>query len=301
MSFRSGTVALVGRPNAGKSSLLNALVGERIAAVSRRPQTTRNRVLGLWNTDALQAVLLDTPGIHEPWTELNRRLVAAAETAIGEVDLVLWILDVVPMVEAVAQGRPALDAAADQVRSRVAGKPVVVVLNKVDAVDKGALLPVLAQLGELGELVPLSALKRDGLDTLARVVAARLPEQAPLYPTDQLTDVPEKTIVAELIREQIFERCGQEVPYATAVEVERFDESKRAEGRVHIHARILVEKDSQKAILIGKGGAMIKSIGIAARRRVERLLDAQVRLDLFVVVEKDWTRNPRMLKEQGIG
>ena len=300
MSFRSGTVALIGRPNAGKSSLLNVLVGEPIAAVSKRPQTTRNRVLGLWNTDQMQVVLLDTPGIHEPWTELNRRLVAAAELAISEVDLVLWIIDVVPLVEAVAKGLPALDEAAAEVRRRIEGKPVVVVLNKVDLVEKPALLPVLGELGVLGELVPLSALKRKGLATLAKVVASRLPIQEALYPTDQLTDIPEKFIVAELIRERVFENCGQEVPYATAVEVERFDESKRDQGRIHIHARIIVEKDSQKAILIGKGGSMVKRIGTEARKRISRLLDADVRLDLFVAVEKDWTKNPRMLKEQGI-
>jgi GTP-binding protein Era len=300
MSFRSGTVALVGRPNAGKSSLLNALVGERIAAVSRRPQTTRTRVLGLWNTDAMQVVLLDTPGIHEPWTELNRRLVAAAEAAIGDADLVLWIIDAEPLVTLVAEGQSVFDDALERLRTRIGEKPLVVVLNKVDLVEKKALLPVMQALGPLGEIVPISALKSDGVEALARVVATRLPEQEALYPTDQLTDVPERTIVAELIREQVFERCGQEVPYASAVEIERFDESQRDAGKVHIYARIIVEKESQKAILIGKGGAMVKSIGIEARRRIERLLDARVRLDLFIAVEKDWTKNPRMLKEQGI-
>lgn len=300
MSLPAGTVALVGRPNAGKSSLLNQLVGERIAAVSRRPQTTRTRVLGVWQTDEMQAVLLDTPGLHEPWTEMNRRLVGAAEAAIAEAELVVWILDVVPIVAAVAAGRPALDEALEAVRARLGDKPRVIVLNKVDLVDRRALLPVIAALAPLGEIVPLSATRGENLDALARVVRDRLPVGEPLFPPDQLTDASERFIVAELVRERIFEHTGEEVPYATAVEVERFDETQRAEGKVRIHAKILVEKESQKAILIGKGGRMIKRIGTEARARIEPLLDCRVRLDLFVVVEKDWTRNPRLLRELGM-
>jgi len=300
MPLPTGTVALVGRPNAGKSSLLNQLVGERIAAVSRRPQTTRTRVLGVWQTPGMQAVLLDTPGLHEPWTEMNRRLVAAAEAAIADADLVVWILDVVPILTAVAAGKPPLDEALEAVKARLGDKPRVVVLNKVDLVDRRTLLPVMAALAPLGELVPLSATKGENLDALARVVQARLPVGEPLFPPDQLTDASERFIVAELIRERIFEHTGEEVPYATAVEIERFDESGRAEGRVHVHAKILVEKDSQKGILIGKGGRMIKRIGTEARARIEPLLDCRVRLDLFVVVEKDWTRNPRVLRELGM-
>lgn len=300
MAFRAGTVALVGRPNAGKSSLLNALVGARIAAVSKRPQTTRTRLLGVYTTDDVQAVLVDTPGIHEAWTEFNQRMVQEAERALEDVDVACWILDVEPMVKAVQSGLPALDAAHDAVRTRLVGHPVVIALNKVDLVEKGLLLPVLDALKTLeAPLVPISARKGIGLDALVAEWAKLLPEQEPLYPPEHITDAMERQICAELVREQVFELAEQEVPYATAVEIERFDESRRAEGLVHVHARILCEKPSQKAILIGKGGAMIKRIGTTARHRMEQLLDCRVRLDLFVVVEKDWTKKPRMLKGLG--
>lgn len=300
MAFRAGTVALVGRPNAGKSSLLNALVGARIAAVSKRPQTTRTRLLGVYTTDDVQAVLVDTPGIHDAWTEFNQRMVQEAERALEDVDVACWILDVEPMVKAVQSGLPALDAAHDAVRTRLVGHPVVIALNKVDLVEKGLLLPVLDALKTLeAPLVPISARKGIGLDALVAEWAKLLPEQEPLYPPEHITDAMERQICAELVREQVFELAEQEVPYATAVEIERFDESRRAEGLVHVHARILCEKPSQKAILIGKGGAMIKRIGTTARHRMEQLLDCRVRLDLFVVVEKDWTKKPRMLKGLG--
>lgn len=300
MAFHAGTVALVGRPNAGKSSLLNALVGARIAAVSKRPQTTRTRLLGVYTNDDVQAVLVDTPGIHDAWTEFNQRMVQETERALEDVDVACWILDVEPMVKAVQSGLPALDAAHDAVRARLVGHPVVVALNKVDLVEKGLLLPVLDALKSLeAPLVPISAKKGVGLDALVSEWAKLLPEQEPLYPPEHITDAMERQICAELVREQVFELAEQEVPYATAVEIERFDESRRAEGLVHVHARILCEKPSQKAILIGKGGAMIKRIGTQARRRMEALLDCRVRLDLFVVVEKDWTKKPRMLKGLG--
>lgn len=304
MPFRSGLVALVGRPNAGKSSLLNALVGERIAAVSRRPQTTRNRVVGIWNADQMQAVLLDTPGLHDAWTLLNRKMVETAEKVLQEVDAVAWIVDATEPVREVAAGRPALDPGLRSVRERLAasGLPLVVVLNKVDLVEKPALLPVIAAFAEAGgPVVPVSARRREGLDVLASVVGRLLPVAPPHYPTDQLTDATERFIVAELIRERVMEHTHEEVPYAVAVEIERFDESEREAGRVHVHAKILVEKESQKAIVIGRGGRMIKTIGTEARVAIEHLLGCKVRLDLFVVVERDWTTNPRILRELGLG
>lgn len=303
MQFRSGTVALIGRPNAGKSSLLNALVGERIAAVSSRPQTTRNRVLGLWNTDDMQVVLLDTPGLHDAWTAFNQRMVTVSESVLGEVDAVAWILDIEPLVAALAKGNPVLDENLSTVRDRVlaSGLPLLLVLNKIDRVPREQALPVIAALAEISPiLVPVSARKGTGLDVLAKAVHKMLPVQPALYPTDQLTTETERFIVAELIRERVMEHTEQEVPYATAVEIEKFDESNREAGRVHIHARILVEKESQKAIVIGQGGKMIKRIGTEARKAIAGLLDCQVRLDLFVVVERDWTRNPRLLKELGL-
>lgn len=304
MSFRSGLVALVGRPNAGKSSLLNVLVGERIAAVSRKPQTTRNRVVGIWNTDQAQVVLLDTPGLHEAWTPLNQRLVDTATKVLDEVDAVAWILDVVPLCAALREGKPLLDPQDVAIRDRLvaAGLPLLIVLNKVDLVPRPELLPVIQELSAItAHVIPLSARKKENLEGLAAVLPRLLPEQPALYPVDQLTDATERFIVAELIRERVFEHCAQEVPYATAVEIERFDESQREQGRVHIHARIVVEKESQKAILIGRQGRMIKKIGTEARQHIERLLGCKVRLDLFVAVERDWTRNPRLLKELGVG
>lgn len=304
MPFHSGLVALVGRPNAGKSSLLNALVGERIAAVSSKPQTTRNRVVGIWNPEEAQIVLLDTPGVHEAWTPMNVRMVEAAFSVVEEVDAVAWIVDVVPLMTAVHENRPILDESHLQLGERLnkGRQPLVVVLNKIDLVQRHDLLPIIAAFSAItANVVPVSAKKRDGLDALARTLARVLPEQPALYPDDILTDATERFIVAELIRERIFEHCAQEVPYASAVEIEKFDESAREAGLVHIHARIVVEKESQKGILIGRGGKMIKRIGTESRRQIEALLGCRVRLDLFVAVERDWTQNPRLLKELGVG
>ncbi|MFZ5480316.1 MAG: GTPase Era [Myxococcota bacterium] len=296
MSFRCGTVALVGRPNAGKSSLLNALVGSKIAAVSRRPQTTRTRLVGIATTDVLQAILVDTPGLHEAWTPLNAHMVKEAEDALAEADVACWIVDAVPLVERARKGEPIRDEA---IAEKLAGRPHVIALNKVDLVEKGWLLPVIDAL-KGPPVVPISAKRRDGLEALLAEWATLLPEQPALYPPEHVTDALERQICAELVRERVFENAGQEVPYATAVEIEKFDESGRdTAGRVHVHARILVEKPSQKAILIGKGGQMIKKIGTEARLEIERLLDCHVRLDLFVVVEKDWTKKPRTLRGLG--
>ncbi len=302
MPHHCGTVALVGRPNAGKSSLLNALVGARIAAVSRRPQTTRTRLVGVYSADELQAVLVDTPGIHAARTPLNEFMVQEAEKALEEVDLACWILDAQNLVAALAGGFPVLSDADALVQSRLGDRPVVIALNKVDLVDKPALLPVLEALQAAANprsIVPISAKKEQGLEALARAWAEALPEGEPLYPPDHVTDALERQIAAELIRERVFELTEQEIPYATAVEIEKFDETEREAGKVRVHAKILCEKDSQKAILIGKGGTMIKRIGTEARRSLEQLLDCRVRLDLFVVVQPDWTKKPRQLRDLG--
>ncbi|MFN7145986.1 MAG: GTPase Era [Myxococcota bacterium] len=301
MSFHAGTVGLIGRPNAGKSTLLNALVGAKISAVSRRPQTTRTRVAGVYTTDTLQAVLWDTPGIHEAFTPLNNYMVREAEQVLDDVDCVCWIVDALPLARNAEKGKDVLDPGLLAVLDRVKGRKLVIALNKVDAVDKQWLLPVIGALGQANSpIVPISASKSQGLDALVAEWEKVLPEQPALYPPEHVTDALERQICAELIRERVFENTDQEVPYATAVEIEQFDESAReTEGIVRIHARILVEKPSQKAILIGKGGAMIKKIGTEARRQIADLLDCKVRLDLFVVVEKDWTTNPRHLKGLG--
>lgn len=300
MSFRCGTVALIGRPNAGKSSLLNALVGEKIAAVSRRPQTTRVRIAGVYTSETMQAVLVDTPGLHDAWTPFNAHMVEEAEKALEGVDLVCWLIDAAPLVNSARGGYPALDGENIAIGEKLREHALVIALNKVDVVEKGWLLPVIEALGRFGApIVPISATVGQGLDVLKREWASRLPEQPAIYPPDHLTDASERQICAELIRERVFELAGQEVPYATAVEIEQFDESAREQGKVRIHARILVEKPSQKGILIGKGGAMIKQIGSEARVQIAQLLGCKVRLDLFVVVEKDWTKKAGLLRGLG--
>lgn len=284
---RCGTVALVGRANSGKSTLLNALVGVRLAAVSDKPQTTRTRVLGVVTVPGLQATLVDTPGLHRPRSELNRRMVATAEKALDEVDLVCWVVDATRPVD-------------EELRDRLAGRRVVVALNKVDLVaDKPRLLPLLAAYAPVGEVVPVSALRRDGLDVLLRAWSPHLPVAEASYPEDQATPASERSIVVELVREQVIRNTGQELPYVTAVEVERFDESRRDEGYVVIHAKIVVEKPSQKAIVIGAKGRSVKRIGTLARKRIEELLGCKVDLRLFVAVEPDWTQSPRALAELG--
>ena len=287
MPFRSGTIALVGRPNAGKSTLLNALVGANIAAVSDKPQTTRTRLHGIVTTDQFQAVLVDTPGLHLAKSELNRRMVAEAERAMGDVHVLAYLAD-------------ATRAFDEELCARLQGRSVVVALNKIDLLpDKAAMLPLIAQYAAVGTVVPISAAKHDGLADLCAEWCARLPEGERIYDADQLTDAPEKQVVAELVREQVVRRLGQELPYVTAVEVEKFDESRRELGKVQIFARIVVEKPSQKAIVIGAKGTMIKAIGTAARKRIEELLGCNVDLRLFVAVEKEWTTNPRRLHEFG--
>jgi GTP-binding protein Era len=298
MSFHAGTVALVGRPNAGKSSLLNCLLGERLAAVSSRPQTTRNRVVGIHSTEQFQAVILDTPGIHEAWTPLNESMVNVTDSALEEVDFATWIVDAIPLVAAAKGGHPILDKSLQAIADKLP-PDILVALNKVDQVkEKDWLLPVMAAFAPR-EVIPVSAKSKEGIAKLEAAWYRRLPEGEPAYPTDIYTDATERFVVAELIRERVMEHTSDEVPYATAVEVERFDESLREAGRVQIHAKILVEKVGQKAIVIGKGGAMIKQIGIEARKSIEALLGCHVRLELFVVVEEGWTNNPRMLNELG--
>ncbi len=284
---RSGTVALVGRANAGKSTLLNALVGVQLAAVSDKPQTTRTRVLGVVTVPGMQATLVDTPGLHRPRSELNRRMVAVAEKSLDEVDLVCWVVDAT---------RP-LD---EELRERLAGRRVVVALNKVDLVaDKTQLLPLIAGYAGAGDVVPVSALRRDGLQALLSVWKPFLPEGEAVYPEDQATPSSERSIVVELVREQVVRNTGQELPYVTAVEIEQFNEARREEGYVVIHARIVVEKPSQKAMVIGAKGRSVKRIGTQARKRIEQLLGCKVDLRLFVAVEPDWTVSPRALSDFG--
>jgi GTP-binding protein Era len=289
---RAGFVSVVGRPNVGKSTLVNRLVGQKVAIVADKPQTTRNRILAVMNRPGGQIVLFDTPGIHKPEHRMNERMVASAVTSLASVDLALWLVDV---TEAYGPGdRHVRDVIA---RSR---KPVVLGINKIDALPKPRILPVIEQyrtLLDFVEIVPLSARTGENVDTLADRLLAQLPEGPPLYPEDFVSDRPERFFVAEMVREQLVRQTRQELPYATAVLIESYREE---EQLVRIEAAILVERESQKGIVIGKGGAMLKAIGSAARREIEAFLGGKVFLGLFVKVREDWRENARALDEAGL-
>lgn len=290
--FRSGFVAIIGRPNVGKSTLLNRIVGQKIAITSPKPQTTRNRILGILNTDDAQVLFVDTPGIHEAHSPLNRYMVDQARSACLDVDVVLWLVEADRSVDT------------DPMIPRLLEKsnnPVLLVINKIDTVPKDKLLPLIdayRRICPFASIVPVSALKGDGVEALMGEIPALLPEGPRYYPEDQLTDVPERFIVAEMIREQILMRTKDEVPYGVAVLVERFEENP-ARNIIGINAVINVERDSQKGILVGKGGTMIRQIGQSARKEMERMLGVKVHLELFVRVQKNWTSSGRMMKEFG--
>ncbi len=305
---RCGYVGIVGRPNAGKSTWLNCVLGQKISITSPKAQTTRNRVMGIYNAEGVQAILVDTPGHHEAWTDLNKVLVHTAENALGDVDVVLLLVDLVPAAKAAKGGKSILSKGERVLLERIreAGHPVVLGLNKMDAVRADWMLPVVESWQEEGEfaaVVPLSALKGHGADTLLSEVLALLPEHPPLFPTDQVTESTERFVVAEIIREKLFRNLRKEIPYATAVEVETFDEARREKGKkplVKIRAKIFVERDSQKGIVIGKKGASLKRIGTHAREDIEALLGCKVHLELFVKVVADWSENPRIRRELGL-
>ncbi len=291
MPFKSGFVSIIGRPNAGKSTLLNALLGEKIAIVSDKPQTTRNAIRGVKNLDDAQVVFVDTPGIHKAKGLLNEFMVAEALSMLRDVDVVLYIAEAVG--EATAEDRFIIEGL-----GRVKA-PVVLALNKVDMVAKPALLPIIegyAKSFPFKEIIPISALKCDGLEELLKALTNLMPEGPRYFPTDEITDQPVRLIAAEMVREQVFRFTSKEVPYSVAVVVENFKEAKKL---VSIRAVINVEKDSQKGIIIGKKGAMLKRIGSAARVEIEKLLGSKVYLELFVRVRKDWTKEPKALKEFG--
>jgi GTP-binding protein Era len=291
--FRAGFVALIGRPNVGKSTLLNRLLGEHIAIVTPRPQTTRTRILGIVNGEDYQLAFFDTPGVHQAKGALNRRMVEVALATLQEVDAALL------MIEAgtgpggrIEIGEGTRAVIAEVARSR---KPAILGINKADRVPRETLLPVIAAYKDLHAwraIVPFSAKTGDNLDQLLATLVEAMPESAaPLFPADQLTDQAERQLAAEYVREQVMLKTRQELPYSAAVEVEAFDESDRREGGglVRISAVIRVERDSQKAIVIGKKGALLKEVGTAARLRLERLLGARVYLALTVKVDERWT------------
>src|ERR671926_328482 len=292
--YRSGYVALVGRPNAGKSTLLNRLVGEKIAAVSNKPQTTRHQIRGVITRPEGQIVLVDTPGVHQPGYLLNRRMMAAVHDALEGVDLVCLIRDA--SVSTGNGDRFVLDLV------KRAVKPSILLLNKTDKVDdKRGLLPLIefySREHEWRAVVPLSARTGDQLEDLIKEFVANLPEGEPIFGEDELTDQPMRVIVAEMVREKILQVTGEEIPYVTAVVTERYEEV--SQDLVRVYCAVYVERESQKRIIIGKGGARLKEIGTEARRDVERLVGHKVYLELFVKVEEGWRDSPRALSEMGI-
>ena len=295
---RAGFVAIVGRPNVGKSTLLNRLVGQKLAIVSPKPQTTRRRILGVITREDAQVALLDTPGLHAAKGGLNARMVRLALQTLADADLALFLIEAGPLAI-----DPASRKALDQVKQ--AHKPTLLVINKIDAVPRTQLLPLIDRWKELHpwtEVYPLSALKGENVEGFVDALVAHLPESPPMFPPEQWTDLEERDLCSELIREQLLRHTGQEVPYSTAVLIEQFDESERESGPrglVRIAASVLVERNSQKAIVIGKGGARLKEIGSDARREMERLLGAKVFLQLHVRVEPGWTRTAKGLRRAG--
>ena len=290
--FHSGFVAIIGRPNVGKSTLLNHIVGQKIAITSPKPQTTRNRILGIQNLENAQVLFVDTPGIHDAHSPLNRYMVDQARSAALDVDVVLWLVEADRSVDTDPMIPKLLEKST---------RPVLLVINKIDTIPKDKLLPLIAAYSKIcpfASIVPISALKGDGVEALLNEIPQLLPEGPRYYPEDQLTDVPERFIVAEMIREQILMRTKDEVPYGVAILVERFQENP-VKNMVGIDAVINVERDSQKGILIGKGGTMLRQIGQGARKEIERMLGIKVHLQLFVRVQKNWTSSGRMMKEFG--
>ena len=292
--LHSGYVALIGRPNAGKSTLLNRLVGQKIAAVSDKPQTTRFRIQGIITRPEGQVVFVDTPGVHQPGYELNRRMMASVQEALMGVDLVCLIRDA--SVSTGNGDRFVLDLV------KRSEKPALLLLNKIDKLDdKSALLPLIDWYRneyEWREIIPISALKDEMTDVLVESSLRHLPEGEPIFSEDELTDQSMRVLVAEIVREKVLHVTGDEIPYVTAVVTERFEEVR--EDFARIFCVIVVERGSQKKIIIGKGASRLKEIGIRARKEIENLLGHRVHLELFVKVEEDWRNKEQLLDEYGL-
>ena len=292
--FHSGYAALIGRPNAGKSTLLNRIVGEKIAAVSNKPQTTRHRIQGIYTSENGQIVFVDTPGVHKPGHLLNRRMMAAVHDAILSVDVVVLMRDA--SVSTGNGDRFVFDLV------KQSEKPAILVLNKIDKIkNKAEILPLIESYSkehEFAEIMPISALKGEATEELLELIVKHLPESDPIFSEDEITDQPMRSIVAEMVREKILRSTGDELPYVTAVVPEKWDESDPEQLR--IYCAIYVERSSQKGIIIGKGGAKLKQIGTEARADIEKLLGRHVHLQLFVKVVEDWRNKESELDEMGI-
>jgi len=290
--FRAGYIAIIGQPNVGKSTLLNALLQFKLSIVSPKPQTTRRQILGILNRPQSQMIFYDTPGIVEPTYRLQQTFVRAAHAAMKEADVQLF------MVEPEAPPRP-LDL---DILKRLAdtGRPIMVAINKIDKINKDELLPVIAALQDqpnVKEIIPISALSKDGVEELAQMLEKYLPAHEAFYPLDQVTNHPERFLAAEIVREKIFLRYGEEIPYSTSVRVEEFIE--RPGHKDYVRAVIYVERESQKGILIGKGGAALKQVGKMAREEIEALIERPIYLELFVAVKEKWRDREIELKNLG--
>ena len=289
--FKSGFISIAGAPNAGKSTLLNKMLGQKISITSRKPQTTRNRILGVVHSESSQQVFIDTPGVHKAHSPLNLKMVDAAMSSFGDVDIILLMIDV-----------SSPDPASENIiikRLKSQHKPVVLALNKIDLIKKHEVLAIIEKWSktyEFSSIVPVSAKHGTQVDQLLKTLEALLPEGPALFPEDTLTDLPTKFIVAEMVREKVFRQTGQEIPYSIAVTIDSFEKRKRI---TEIHASIHVERDSQKGIVIGKGGSKLKRIGEDARHEIEDLLQSKVLLKLFVRVQKNWSNDTRALRNFG--
>jgi len=291
--FKSGYIAIAGAPNVGKSTLLNKMLGFKISITSRKPQTTRNRILGVVHRASSQLVFIDTPGVHKAKSALNLRIVDTAISVMGDVDTILLLED---STNAATESGKILIENLEKIK-----KPVVLALNKIDLVDKSELPGTIIEWSSLYNfeaIVPVSAKRGDGIEDLLRVLEKLLPVGPPFFPEDTLTDLPERFIAAEMIRERVFRLTGQEIPYSVAVTIDSFSEKKN-KGIVRIGATIHVERDSQKGIIIGKKGSKLKQIGEEARKEIEQLIGSRVFLELFVRVDKDWSKDDRTLRQFG--
>ncbi len=292
--FKSGFAAIAGAPNVGKSTLLNTMIGEKISITSPKPQTTRNRIMGVVHGDMFQIVFLDTPGIHKGSKALNVKMVEVAIAALSDVDLILVVID------ASAPNREA-EALIVENLEKITNTPAILAINKIDLVKKPILLKLIDTWSKkypFAEIIPVSATEGTQVDQLMAAMQSRLPDGPPYFPEDMITDLPERFIAAEMIREKIFELTDQEVPFSTAVTIDAFEEVP-GRNRVRIHASINVERSSQKGIIIGKNGQMLKSIGEAARLEIEKMLAAKVFLELFVRVEKNWSKDAKAMRKLG--
>ncbi|MFO7748604.1 MAG: GTPase Era [Desulfobacteraceae bacterium] len=290
-NFRSGFIAIAGAPNAGKSTLLNRLLGQKISITSKKPQTTRNRILGVVEQPSSQIIFIDTPGIHRANSLLNRKIVDQALSAVEDVDAILLVIDVT------SRDRESEAIILEQLEKK--GKQVILCLNKIDLVKKNEILPLIqryASLFSFNGIIPVSAKNGAQCDELLAEVEKSLPAGPRLFPEDTLTDVSEKFIAGEMIREKVFRHTGMEIPYSIAVTVDDFKEKR---DLIVIHASIHVDRNSQKGIIIGKGGKMLKTIGEKARKDIERMTGSKILLKLFVKVSKNWTRSEKSLRELG--